>query len=167
MPLQPSPTPCGRVANGVRLGVDVGTVRVGVAASDPAGLMAFPVATVNRGEDAAAEVAAIAHERGAVMVFVGLPKNMDGTEGASAHDARSFARELAELVDAPVRLVDERLTTTSAARAMTSAGKSARQQRASIDSAAATVILEAALDIDRLGNLGRVTSEVPREENHD
>lgn len=167
MPWPPFLTPCERVDSGVRLGVDVGTVRVGVAASDPAGTLAFPVATVTRSQTAATEVAAIALERAATMVFVGLPRHMDGSEGASARDARGFAQELAELVEAPVRLVDERLTTSSAARAMTSAGKSARQQRASIDSAAATVILEAALDIDRLGNLGKVTSEVPREENHD
>jgi putative Holliday junction resolvase len=129
--------------------------------------MAFPVATVVRGDSAPAEVATIAKERGATMVFVGLPRHMDGTEGASALDARQFASSVAELVDAPVRLVDERLTTSSAARAMSSAGKSARQQRASIDAAAAAVILEAALDIDRLGNLGTVTIEVPREEKHD
>lgn len=147
--------------------MDVGTVRVGVAASDPDAVMAFPVATVTRGDAAAAEVAAIVREREASMVFVGLPRNMDGTEGESARDARNFASLVAELVDTPVRLVDERLTTSTAAQAMRSAGKSARQQRASIDAAAAAVILEAALDIDRLGNLGTVTIEVPREEKHD
>lgn len=152
---------------GVRLGVDVGTVRVGVAASDPGGLMAFPVDTVRRSETAPADVLAIALEREAICIFVGLPKHMDGREGDSAADARAFAQELAELTDIPVRLVDERLTTTSAARAMSSAGKSAKDQRSTIDAAAAAVLLENALDIDRNGNLGTVTVGVPRKEKHD
>jgi putative Holliday junction resolvase len=155
------------VDKGVRLGVDVGTVRVGVAASDPEGLMAFPVGAVIRRDGAAADVIEIARERDAKWIVVGLPRHLNGDEGASAADARAFARELAELTDVPVRLVDERLTTTSAARAMSSAGKSAKDQRASIDAAAAAVLLESALDIDRRGNLGTVTVEVPREEKHD
>jgi len=129
--------------------------------------MAFPVDTVPRDELAATAVAHIAAEREAVMIFVGLPRHLNGEEGASAVDARVFAQELVELVSIPVRFVDERLTTTSAARAMSSAGKSAKDQRASIDAAAATVLLESALDIDRLGNLGKVTLDVPRKENHD
>jgi putative Holliday junction resolvase len=155
------------VDKGVRLGVDVGTVRVGVAASDPEGLMAFPVGAVTRRDEAPADVIEIARERDAKWIFVGLPRHLNGVEGASAADARAFARELAELTDVPVRLVDERLTTTSAARAMSSAGKSAKDQRASLDAAAAAVLLESALDIDRRGNLGTVTVEVPREEKHD
>lgn len=152
---------------GVRLGVDVGTVRVGVAASDPEGRMAFPVGTVRRSESAAQEVLAIARDREAQWIFVGLPRHLDGREGPSAADARAFAAELAELGDIPVRLVDERLTTASAARAMSSVGKSARDQRSTIDAAAAAVLLESALDIDRNGNLGTVTVGVPRKEKHD
>jgi putative Holliday junction resolvase len=155
------------VDKGVRLGIDVGTVRIGIAASDPDGVMAFPVGTVARGANAVAEIVSIVAERDAKWVFVGLPRHLSGAEGASATDARAFARELAELTHVPVRLVDERHTTTSAARAMSSAGKSAKDQRASIDAAAAAVLLESALDIDRRGNLGTVTVEVPREEKHD
>lgn len=129
--------------------------------------MAFPVGTVRRSESAAQEVLAIARDREAQWIFVGLPRHLDGREGASAADARAFAAELAELGDIPVRLVDERLTTTSAARAMSSAGKSARDQRSTIDAAAAAVLLENALDIDRNGNLGTVTVGVPRKEKHD
>jgi putative Holliday junction resolvase len=155
------------VDKGVRLGIDVGTVRIGVAASDPDGLMAFPVGAVERGPRALSEVLGIIAERDARWIFVGLPLHLNGSEGASALDARNFAAELAELTDTPVRLVDERLTTTSAARAMSSAGKSAKDQRASIDAAAAAVLLESALDIDRQGNLGTVTVGVPRKEKHD
>ena len=158
---------CALLLSGVRLGVDVGSVRIGVAASDAQGIMAFPVDTVARDEAAATTIARIAAERDATMIFVGLPRHLSGKEGESAADARVFAQELVELVSIPVRFVDERLTTTSAARAMSSAGRSAKDQRASIDAAAATVLLESALDIDRLGNLGKVTLDVPRKENHD
>ena len=151
----------------MRLGVDVGTVRVGVAACDPDGIMAFPVATVKRDAHAVANVAAHAVEREAVEVFVGLPVHMSGAEGASAADARAFAADLAERLDVPVRLVDERLSTASASRSMREAGRSAKQQRESIDQAAAVVILDMALDAAKRGNLGTVAMKVAREENHD
>lgn len=149
------------------MAVDVGTVRVGLAASDPDGTMAFPVGTVQRGADAVAQVAAIVAERGATSVFVGLPKTLAGGEGASAADARAFAQELAERIDAPIRLVDERFSTSTATGAMRAAGRTAKQQRAVIDQAAAVVILESALDVDRHGNLSTVTVEVARKGNDD
>lgn len=152
---------------GVRLGVDVGSVRIGVAASDPDGIMAFPVETVTTGEGDAARVAAIASDRDATTVFVGLPRTLKGAQGASADMAEDFARRLAELTTADVRLIDERFSTASASRALTGAGKSAKKQRQIIDQAAAVVILETALDVDRQGNLGTVTKWIPREENDD
>src|SRR5450830_1630900 len=92
---RPPSAPCGilwrRVVRGVRLGVDVGTVRVGVAACDPDGIMAFPVATVARDAAAVATIAALAAERAAIEIFVGLPLHLSGEEGPSAVDARSFA----------------------------------------------------------------------------
>lgn len=155
------------MVRGVRLGVDVGTVRIGVAASDPDALMAFPVDTVKRGAGDAAAVAAIANEREAVTVFVGLPRKLSGQEGGSAEDARAFAARLAELVSATVRLTDERFSTVTASQAMRAAGRAAKRQRQVIDQAAAVVILENALDIDRNGNLDKVTIEVPRKGNDD
>ncbi len=152
---------------GVRLGVDVGTVRVGVAASDPEGILAFPVETVQRNADAVARVAQIAAEREAIDVFVGLPRHMSGAEGASAADARNFAGELAELLLCPVRLIDERLSTASASQAMRAAGRNARKQRDSIDQAAAVVILDTALDAARKGNLSTVAPRVALKENDD
>ncbi len=149
------------------MAVDVGTVRVGLAASDPDGTMAFPAGTVQRGADAVAQVAAIVAERGATSVFVGLPKTLAGGEGASAADARAFAQELAEHTDAAIRLVDERFSTSTATGAMRAAGRSAKQQRSVIDQAAAVVILESALDVDRHGNLSTVTLEVARKGNDD
>lgn len=152
---------------GVRLGVDVGTVRVGVAASDPDCIMAFPLETVQRSAVAVREVAQLAQDRGAIEVIVGLPRHLSGAEGSSAQDARNFAQELAELLDVPVRLIDERLSTASASRAMREAGRSSRKQRNVVDQAAAVVILDSALDALRRGNLSTVAAEVARKENHD
>ena len=134
---------------GVRLGIDVGTVRVGVAASDPEGLLATPVATV--GPDPG-EVAALVGARGAVEVVVGLPRSMSGREGAAAAAARSYARMLADRVaPVPVRLVDERLTTVAAESALRRGGSrgGARARRRVLDQAAAVLILQAALDTER------------------
>lgn len=147
--------------------MDVGSVRIGVAASDPEGIMAFPVETVVAGEGDAARVALIASEREAVSIFVGLPRTLSGADGTSAAMATEFARRLAELTTADVRLIDERFSTTTASRALSGAGKSARSQRQIIDQAAAVVILENALEVDRRGNLGTVTRRILQEEDND
>ncbi len=151
----------------MRMAVDVGKVRIGLAASDPNGTMAFPAGTVQRTEGSAREVAAAIAERAAVTVFVGLPKTLAGGESASAADARDFATQLAEHTTAVVRLLDERFSTATATQAMRAAGRTAKQQRQVIDQAAAVVILESALDVDRNGNLSTVTIEVPRKGSHD
>lgn len=151
----------------MRLGVDVGTVRIGVAASDPDGLMAFPLETVNRGDGDVDRVAVLAQERDATRVFVGLPRKLSGKDGASAEFAHDFARELSERTSAIVRLVDERFSTASAQHAMRQAGRNSRQQRQVIDQAAAVVILESALEIERHGNLDRVTYEPDPKGNDD
>lgn len=166
-PSRPSPRPWGHVRKGTALGVDVGTVRVGVAASDPDRLMAFPVETVNRGAGDVARVAAIAQERGATAIFVGLPRKLSGQEGTSAADARGFAQALVELAGCSVRLIDERFSTATASQAMRSAGRDSRRQRTVIDQAAAVVILENALEVDKNGNLDAVTIELPSKGNDD
>jgi len=149
------------------MAIDVGTVRVGVAACDPDAIMAFPVATVTRDADAVANIAALAADRAAVEIFVGLPLHLSGDEGPSAVDARAFAAAIAERTGIPVRLVDERMSTVSASRNMREAGRSAKNQRSKIDQAAAVVILDTALDAARRGNLDTVAMKVAREENHD
>ena len=137
---------------GVRLGVDPGDVRVGVAASDPSGLLATPVETVARGRGDLARLRAIAAELDAREVVVGLPRSLSGREGPAAAKARAFAAELADLV-APdgvaVRLLDERLTTVSAEAVLRSQGRKGRQRRAVVDQAAAVVMLQNALDTER------------------
>lgn len=135
---------------GVRIGVDVGSVRIGVAACDPAGVLATPVETVRRGRGDLDRIAEIAGERSAVEVVVGLPRSLSGAEGPAAEQARSFANALARRVaPRPVRLVDERLTTVSATKAMRESGVSVKAGRGSVDQAAAVVILQDALDRER------------------
>ena len=138
---------------GIRLGVDVGSVRVGLAASDPSGLLASPVRTVQRdvqGGADRAEVAAEVTSRRALEVIVGLPRSLSGGEGPAAATARAWALELAgQVAPVPVRLVDERLTTVDAHRQLRDSGVAGRRQRAVVDQAAAVLILQAALDAER------------------
>jgi putative holliday junction resolvase len=136
---------------GVWLGVDVGTVRVGVARSDPAGILASPLATLAR--DAAHdrdidELAQLVRDLDAIGVVVGLPKTLRGTEGASADMARNYAQRLAErITPVPVRHLDERLTTVSAQRKLHQNGvRGSRKVRAIIDQAAAVELLQHWLD---------------------
>ena len=140
---------------GVRVGVDVGSVRVGVAASDPDGLIATPVETVPRepgADDAAhlAHVAGLVAERGAVVVYVGLPRQLSGAEGSASALVRNYGGALARAVaPVPVRLVDERMSTVTAHRAMHASGRPGRRHRQVVDQVAAVVILQAALDGER------------------
>lgn len=137
---------------GVRIGVDVGSVRVGVARCDRDGLIATPVETVQRtaADDGIARIAGLVREAEAIEVVVGLPRSLDGKERQAARLARDYARGLARVIaPIPVRLVDERFSTTSAQRAMTSVGRSTRTQRSVIDQAAAVIVLQAALDVER------------------
>jgi putative Holliday junction resolvase len=144
---------------GVRVAVDVGAVRIGIAASDPGGLLATPVETVARGRGDLARIAAIVADREALEVIVGLPRTLAGDEGQAAALVRGFALRLARRVaPCPVRLVDERMTTASAAKAMRASGVSAREGRSSVDQAAAMVILQDALDSER--SVGAAPGEV-------
>ncbi|GAA3210169.1 Holliday junction resolvase RuvX [Actinocorallia longicatena] len=137
--------------NGVRLAVDVGSVRIGVARSDPAGILATPLETVRAGRGDIARILELVAEYEALEVIVGLPANLSGREGKAAESARSFAVRLArKLPFDTVRLYDERLTTVTAASGLRSGGTKAKNQRAVIDQAAATVLLQAALDAERL-----------------
>lgn len=136
---------------GVRLAVDVGSVRVGVARSDPDGVLAVPETTLARDGRTIDEVASLAAEHEAVIIYVGLPLGLDGTQGSAASTAWSFARDLAARVAIPVHVVDERLTTVSAQRSLREAGRSTKESRGYVDQAAAVVILDSALDRERAG----------------
>jgi putative Holliday junction resolvase len=136
--------------SGVWIAVDVGTVRVGVARSDPGGVLASPWRTLARdvkGDSDIAELAELVRDCHAVGVLVGLPTTLRGQEGASAMMAREYAQRLAQRVDpVPVHEVDERLTTVSAQRKLRQGGVRGRAQRAKIDQAAAVELLQHWLD---------------------
>lgn len=135
---------------GVRLAVDVGTVRVGVAASDPHGILATPVATLQRDEVGLSdirELAAMVVQREVVEVVVGLPLTLRGADGAAASAARSYAAILAEHVaPVPVVLVDERLSSVSANRTLADRQVPGRARRAVVDQLAAVEILQSRLE---------------------
>jgi putative Holliday junction resolvase len=137
------------VRQGVRVGVDVGKVRIGVARTDLHGMLATPVETVARGDGDIARILSIAAELDAFEFIVGLPLSLAGTATASTDDATGFARRLAAASDLPVRLVDERLSTVSAQAALRASGRSAKQSRPVIDQVAAVIIVQHALDFER------------------
>jgi len=135
--------------SGVRLGVDAGKARVGVSVCDRDGLLATPVVTLRRADATVAELRDLVAEYGAFEVVVGLPLSMQGDDTASTADARALAAELAGTVDVPVRLVDERLSTVSAQRALHQSGRTVKSSRPMIDQVAAVIILQNALDFER------------------
>lgn len=134
----------------MRLGVDLGDARIGVARSDPAGLIATPVETVPRGPGDLRRLGALVAEHDAVEVVLGLPRSLSGGEGPAAAKVREFARGLADAVrPVPVRLCDERLSTVTAEAVLRDQGRKGRKRRAVVDQAAAVVILQSALDTER------------------
>src|SRR6266542_2196505 len=141
-------------ARGALIGLDLGTKTIGVAASDPDRRLAAGVATVARKAfkaDAAA-LLALAAERRASGFVLGLPINMDGSEGPRAQSTRAFARNLARRTELPIALWDERLSTAAVERELISADVSRRKRAAVIDQHAAIFILQGALD-----RLARIT----------
>lgn len=140
------------VVRGRRLGIDVGAVRVGVALSDPDGVLATPLVTVPRDAEHGSDLTTIADlvaEHGVVGIVVGLPRTLAGREGAAAEAAREFSAGLEAVVDVPVELSDERLTTVVATQQLRERGVKGRKQRAVIDQAAAVAILQGWLDAAR------------------
>jgi len=141
----------GSMRKGRRLGVDVGDVRVGVACCDPDGLIATPVETVAAGPGCIGRLAELAAEYDVIEVVVGLPLSLSGRNGPAATKVRAFTAELAEAVSpTAVRLVDERMSTMTADIQLRESNRSGRSKRAVIDQVAATVILQAALDAERI-----------------
>jgi len=138
---------------GVRLGVDVGSVRVGLSRSDADGLLATPLETVAVTEGSDAHYQRIAQwvtDLAVCEVVVGLPRSLSGAEGAAAGLARAYSVEVARRVaPVPVRLVDERLSTVTAHQRLREAGVKGRKRRPVVDQAAAVVILQSALDGER------------------
>lgn len=147
----------GDYPKGVKLGVDVGTVRVGVAVCDRDGILATPLRTLERNVKKNTDVrilAGLAVELNAVEIFVGLPRTMKGEEHASARMATDYAKLLAGKLgelgsEVPVRLIDERLSSVSAHRHLHEAGMSSRNHRKVVDQVAAAGILQHAIDMQK------------------
>lgn len=165
---------------GVRLGIDVGDARVGVASSDPSGLLATPVETVARDLDHDADidrVIELARELAVIEVVVGLPRSLDGGEGPAAGRVREWTQVLrralreASIENTPIRLVDERLSTVDAHRGLRDSGVAGRNHREVVDQAAAVLILQTALDTERATGgppgerVGRPRRRTPRKGN--
>ncbi|MET9271803.1 Holliday junction resolvase RuvX [Kribbella sp. NPDC003557] len=139
---------------GVRIALDIGDARIGVASSDPHGILATPVETVRRGPGDLDRIAALAAELEAFEIVVGLPRSLSGGEGPAAVKIRETAEQVRDKVHekdtgTTVRLVDERFTTVTAERMLRERGKKGAKRRAVVDQAAAVVILQHALDLER------------------
>jgi putative Holliday junction resolvase len=129
------------------LGIDLGEARVGVAVSDDLGMLAHPLETISvKTSDVKNRILALAAERGAQTIIVGMPRNMDGTYGPAATKAKEFIEALRSSTEIKVIGWDERLTTVSAQRSLHEAGKNTKKQRPIIDQVAAQIILQGWLD---------------------
>jgi putative Holliday junction resolvase len=140
------------VRSGRRLAIDVGKVRIGVAASDFHSILASGLETVPRGEKletSLRRIVELVNEVQPIEIYVGLPVSMAGNHSASTEDAIDFARELASLVSTEVRFIDERMTTLTAANALKMSGRDSKSGRQIIDQIAATVILEQAMEQEK------------------
>jgi len=140
------------------IGLDLGTKTIGVAVSDTYKSVASPLETIKRtkfGADAAA-ILVLAGGRNVAGIILGLPRNMDGSEGPRAQSTRAFARNLSKLTDLPIGFWDERLSTVAAERALLEADTSRKRRAEIIDNVAAAYILQGALD--RLVHLAKAGS---------
>ena len=144
---------------GVRLGIDPGDARIGVARSDPSGFLASPLETVPSSRGDVRRIHRLVEENEAIEVVVGLPRSLKGSEGPAAVKVREFADRLARrIAPVPVRLCDERLTTVSAESMLRDQGRKGTKRRQVVDMAAATLILQHALDSER--NSGSAPGEL-------
>ena len=134
---------------GVRIAIDWGKARVGVAACDRDGLLAYPVETVPNDQQTLARLTALVAEYEPAEVLLGMPVDLKGRLGPAAQAMAEVADQLAELPGVELRVVDERLSTASAARKLAASGRSSRQRRGIVDQAAAVDILEQALEYER------------------
>jgi putative Holliday junction resolvase len=135
---------------GRRVALDVGSVRIGVAASDEHSILATPLAHIKRNPDGLAScLEQVLKLENVIEVYVGLPLNLDSRTTQSTDDAVEFARALQANLAIDVRLVDERFSTKIASQSLRTKGLDSREQRGVIDSAAAAVILEAALEHEK------------------
>lgn len=128
------------------MAIDPGTARVGVAVSDPGGVVALPLAVLDAGDTLLDELSRLAQENEVAELVVGLPKRLGGEEGPAAEQARELARKVEAHLGLPVHMVDERLTTSAAAKALDELEIGERRRRKIVDKVAATLLLQSYLD---------------------
>lgn len=141
------------LTHGKYLGVDYGDKRTGLADCDMSGLIASGIGTISEGgmRNTAIKVAAIARERGVKKIIIGLPKNMDGSEGERADVIRAFAALLSAECDIPIDFYDERMTTMIAHRFLSESGTYGKKRKGVVDTLSAEIILQNYLDRERRG----------------
>jgi len=137
---------------GRRIAFDYGDVRIGVAVSDPDSILASPLTTLkSQDKNLLSQISLIFDEVSPIQIFVGKPSQLSSAEGIASQKAMEFADKLAELCDAEILLVDERMSTVSAARNLREAGKNAKDSKSTIDMAAAVAILEFGIELQKSG----------------
>ena len=135
---------------GRRIAFDYGDVRIGVAISDPDSILCSPLTTLQTTDKKLdSQISAIFQEHEPVQIFVGRPALLSGNDGIASEKAIAFAEHLKQFTTVPIELIDERMSTVSAARNLRDSGKNAKESKASIDMAAAVAILEFALEIEK------------------
>lgn len=150
MPSDTSPSPeRSPIRSGVRLALDWGQARIGVAACDAQAILSYPVETIRNDAAALDRIRALVAEYEPIEVVLGLPTDLRGRQGLAAERMLEVANRLTGMLTVPVRLVDERMSSAAAARQLSAAGRSSRSQRSVIDQAAAVAILDHALDTER------------------
>lgn len=139
------------LTHGKYLGVDYGDVRTGLAECDVSGILAGPIGTVAEGgmRNTAVRVAKEAEARSCKKIVIGLPKNMNGSEGQRAETVKAFAKILSELTDIPIDFYDERMTTMEAYRFLDSTATYGKKRRNAIDTLSAEIILQGYIDRER------------------
>ncbi len=140
------------LSHGKYLGVDYGDVRTGIAECDMSGMIASGICTVREGgmRNTAVRVAREAESRGCKKIIIGLPKNMDGSEGARVDTVKAFADILAELTSIPIDFYDERMSTMAAYRFLDGSGTFGKKRKAAIDTLSAEIILQNYIDKERI-----------------
>ena len=141
------------INHGKYLGVDYGDVRTGLAECDPSGMLAGGIGTITEGgmRNTAVRVVKEAEARGCKKIVIGLPKNMDGSEGAKAEAVRAFAQIISTLTEIPVDFYDERMSTMTAYRFLDASGTYGKKRKSVIDTLSAQIILQNYLDRERKG----------------
>ena len=135
---------------GRRIAFDFGEVRIGVAISDPDSILCSPLTTLQAtAKELDAQITAILQEYDPVQIYVGRPALLSGSDGVASEKAKAFAQRLTLLTTVSIELIDERMSTVSAARNLRDSGKTAKESKSSIDMAAAVAILEFAIELEK------------------